>query len=214
MIKKILITPYFGDLPEWFDKYKTHFEETLRLAGYDWILDIDLEGFKKRVKEKLGIDYPGLPGTGKVWDYRGALGFLYQEEIAGYDFWGVTDFDCVYGDVNKWFTDEILNELDVWSNHGTYVNGPWTLFRNCKEVNELFLKCNWRYYMEYSTPNGWIEGAYSRQLEQSGLRYKYSFYQGNPYTETPNLKFEDGKLFQDGIEIPTFHFRRSKKWPI
>ena len=214
-LKKIFITPYFGEFPEWMNKWKANFEETLRLAGYDLLLDINLEDFKKRVKSKLGIDYPGLPGTGKVWDYRAALGFLYEEEIKGYDFWGHTDFDVVYGDVNKWVTDEFLNELDVHSNHETYVNGCWSLYRNVKKVNELFKQYSyWKDKMQYSYPNGWVEKEYSRVLEKSGLRYKYTFWQGDPYTLAPNLKFKNGKLYQDNKEIMMFHFRRSKRWPL
>lgn len=220
-LKKIFITPYFGDFPPWMDLYTKHFEEVLRPQGYDWLLDTDLEGFKKRVKEKLGIDYPGLPGTGKVWDYRGSLGLLYAEEIKGYDFWGHTDFDCVYGDVSKWVTDEFLTALDVHSNHGTYVNGCWSLYRNVDRVNELFMQAeNWWQYLKFKIPNGWIEGEFSRTLERSGLKYEYTFWQGNPYDSEPILKFENGKLYQDidrngqWTEIMMFHFRRSKRWPI
>ena len=214
-LKKIFITPYFGEFPEWMDKYRQHFEEVLRPQGYDWLLDTHLEGFKKRVKDKLGFDYPGLPGTGKVWDYRGALGYLYEDEIKGYDFWGHTDFDVVYGDVNKWVTDEFLAELDVHSNHDTYVNGCWSLYRNTKEVNELFMQADhWDHYLRFKIANGWVEGEFSRVLERSGLRYKYTFWQGNPYTTAPDLSFRDGKLYQDGEEIMMFHFRRSKRWPI
>ena len=207
-LKKIMITPYFGPLPEWFDKYSM-------AKGYNWLFDSDLEGFKKRVKDKLGIDYPGLPGTGKVWDYRGALGYLYQDEIKGYDFWGHTDFDRVYGEVDKWVTDEFLSNLDVHSNHHEYVNGCWSLYRNKPEVNELFKTVpDWKFYMTDVDPNGWIEKEYSRALEQSGLRYKYTFWQGNPYTTEPNLEKREGKLYQDGQEIMMFHFRRSKRWPL
>lgn len=220
MIKKIFITPFFGDLPEWMNQYKTHFEHVLRPKGYDWILDTDLEGFKKRVKSKLNIDYPGLPGTGKVWDYRGALGFLYEEEIRGYDFWGHTDFDCVYGDVDRWVTDDFLSNLDVHSNHISYVNGCWSLYRNTIKVNGLFMGTDWKKYMGNGDVNGWIETVFSRHLERSGLRYKYTFWQGNPWTNDPNLRFtydpknQQSRLYQDGQEIFMFHFRHSKRWPL
>ena len=207
-IKKLLIMPYFGDLPEWYDKYTPP-------EGYDFLLDQDLEGFKKRVKDVLGIECSIISGTGKIWDFRCALGLLYAKELEGYDFWGHTDFDCVYGDTSKWVTDEFLNELDVHSNHNTYVNGCWTLYRNIPEVNELFKKSpNWKSYMQGTEPNGWVEGEYSRTLENSGLRYKYTFWQGNPYDSNPKLEKKDGKLYQDGEEIMMFHFRRSKKWPL
>ena len=208
-ITKILITPYFGKLPEWMDKFEPP-------KGYTWLLDIDLEKFKHRVKEKLGIDYPGVYGSGKVWDYRCALGLLYEEEIKGYDFWATMDFDVVFGDVNKFFPDEELEKLDIWSNHDTYVCGFFSLYRNTPNVNRLFLDCRgWTDYLFRPEPNGWVEKEFSRTLELSGLRYKYSGdLQGNPYNPPFNLKKEDGKLFQDGVEIPMLHFRRSKKWPL
>lgn len=205
---KILISPFFGQLPEWYDKYTPP-------VGYDFILDQDLEGFKKRVKDVLGIDCGVEEGKGKVWDFRPALGLLYAKEIEGYEWWGHTDLDMVYGDVDKWVTDEFLNNLDVHSNHSTYVCGPWTLYRNTERVNNLFRESpTWIERMSGSEPNGWVEGEFSRTLEESGLRYAYTFWQGNPYTETPNLKKEDGKLYQDGEEIAMFHFRRSKRWPL
>jgi len=208
-IKKIMIVPYFGDYPEWWKQYKSP-------NGYDLLFDTDLEGFKIRVKEKLGIDYPGEYGSPKVWDYRPALGLLYDDIIKGYDYWGHTDLDCVYGDVEKFMPDHELEFLSVWSNHDAYVNGCWTLYNNTPEVNNLFRKCpGWKEFMVHPNPNGWVEEEYSRTLENSGLNYRYTFFQGWPYTTHPNLsKTPDGKLYQDGEEIMMFHFRRSKRWPL
>lgn len=200
--------PYFGAFPEWYDKYEVP-------KCYDMLIDTDLDGFKKRVKDKLGIEYTGLEGTGKVWDLRCALGLLYEDEIKNYDFWGHTDFDCVYGDVDKWVSDEFLAGLDLHSNHHSYVNGCWSLYRNCPEVNNLFKQYpQWKEKMMYPEANGWVEEEYSRTLEGSSLRYEYTFWQGNPYTTEPNLKKKGGKLYQDGQEIMMFHFRRSKKFPL
>ncbi len=210
MIKKLFIMPYFGPLPEWIEKFELP-------KGYELVLETDIEKFKKRVKDKLGIDYPGLPGTGKVWDFRATLGVLYEDDIkyGGFDFWGHTDFDCIYGDVDKWITDEFLSELDVHSNHKTYVNGCWSLYRNTPEVNNLFKTVpNWKEYLIHPESNGWVEGAFSRALEQSGLRYKYTFWQGDPWAKVINLEKKDGKLYQDGQEIMMHHFRYSKKWPL
>lgn len=206
-LKKILVCPYFGDFPEWMDKFEPP-------KGYDWLLDTDIDKFKQRVKDKLGIDYPGVYGSGKVWDYRCALGLLYEEEIKGYDFWGHCDFDVAFGDMDKFVPDELLNTLDVYSGHNEYVNGCFSLYRNCDEVNRLFLSSNWRYNMSTPTPTGWVEAGFSRTLEQSGLRYKYDFPQGNPWTKELNLKKENGRLYQNGNEIGFFHFRHFKYWPL
>jgi uncharacterized protein DUF6625 len=208
-LKKIMITPYFGKFPEWMDKFE-------KPEGYEWLLDTDLEAFKKRLKEKLGIEYPSVYGTGKVWDYRCALGLLYEEEIKDFSFWGHMDFDMVWGDVNKFYPDSMLNQYDVISGHYSYVCGCFSLYRNSKEVNELFKESpSWKDKMLDPIASGWVEHEYSRTLEQSGLRYLYTFHQGNPWCiDKPNLVKENGKLFQDGNEIAFFHFRHFKYWPL
>jgi len=214
-MKKVIITPFFGPLPPWFDQFKENFHQTLALQGYEWILTTNLNSFNYRCLNKLGFKSSVQPETGKVWDYRGSLGLLYEEEIAGFDYWGTVDFDMCFGDVNQWFPDKELERLDIWSNHHSYVNGCFSLYRNCKEVNELFkLFPLWQRVLQNPTALGWIEREYSRCLEASGLKYRYSFFQGWPYTTTPNLRYEAGHLFQDGEEIPMFHFRRSKRWPL
>jgi hypothetical protein len=184
-------------------------------AGYDHLIATDLEDFNRRVKHYLGFESPVQSGTGKPWDFRPALAVLYPEKVRGYDWWGHTDLDCVYGDVGKWVTEGFLDGLDVHSNHNTYVCGPWTLYRNTDRVNNLFREYQgWQEFMTDPRPNGWVENEFSRLLERSGLRYQYTFWQGNPWAERVNLRKENGKLYQDGKEIPMFHFRKSKTWPI
>ncbi len=213
-LKKLIVCPYFGDLPPWMFEFVQNIVH-LGDQGYYFHIDQDLEGFKKRVKDKLGLDCPIVPGSGKVSDYRAFLGVLYADEIKGYDFYGHCDFDMVFGDLNKWFPDSELEKLDVWSNHDTYICGPFTLYRNTQNVDNLYLQCpDWREKVRYPETNGWVEQEYSRALEKSGLRYRYSFFQGDPYNPPFRLKFEDGKLYQDGKEIAMLHFRRSKQWPL
>ncbi len=211
-LKRILICPYFGDLPEWW--YKFEWPE-----GYDKILDLDIESFRKRVRDKLGIEYPGVYGGNKVWDYRCALGYLYQDEIKEFDFWATADFDVVWGDMNKFYPDSMLDEYDFISGHNTYMAGCFSLYRNVPDVNELFFKPGfWQEVLEDPKASGWVEEYYSRTVEESGLRYKYTFEQGNPWTRTPVLKKERISLYQ-GIEaqwkeVAFFHFRHSKIWPL
>lgn len=211
-LKKIMITPYFGKLPPWMDKFEPP-------KGYTWIVDNNIVNFYDRVKAKLGIAYPGIPGSGKVWDYRCALGLLYEEEIKGFDFWGHMDFDMVFGDVDEFLPDATLTELDVYSGHDEYVCGCFSLYRNNPVVNKLFQDFyEWKEKMWGSEPNGWVEKEFSQILEWSGLRYAYTFNQGNPWDKNPILKKQAGKLFQvlddKWIEIMFFHFRHSKRWPL
>lgn len=227
-IKKILITPFFGELPPWWEAFKPHFSEFLARSGYAWLFTQDFRDFNDRCEDRLGFRPRTIVwGSGKLWDYRPALGLIYADLIKDFDFWGHTDFDCVFGDVGKWVSDEFLADLDVHSNHGVYVCGCWTLYRNISRVNNLFREGGpeWVDQLKAPEPTGWVEGLYSRWLEASGLRYKYTFWQGDPYTATPKLEYKDGQLFQypefkyaPGVktreEIMMFHFRRSKKWPL
>lgn len=211
-LKKVLIAPFFGPLPEWFNKFEIP-------KDYHIIIDTDIEDFKLRVKKKLGIEYPGTYGNPKVWDYRCALGLLYEDDIKGYDWWGTCDFDVVFGRVDKFVPDSWLNKLAVYSGHNKYVAGCFSLYRNVPEVNNLFKQYpEWKEKMIYPDPNAWVEKEFSKTLEQSGLPYEYDWCQGNPYLSRPNLKKEDGKLFQvmpDGWEeICFYHFRHSKRWPL
>jgi hypothetical protein len=211
-LKKILIVPYFGDLPEWIDKFEPP-------KGYHMILDRDIEKFKQRVGDKLGLEYPGKVGSGKVWDYRCALGILYSEEISGFDYWGHCDLDVVWGDMEFALPDDVLSQVDVYSSHNEYVCGCFSLYKNIPEVNNLFKNYPfWGDKMVDPDPIGWVEQEFSRTLEKSGLRYAYTFNQGNPWDKNPVLKKEGEQLFQfmDGAwkEIMFFHFRHSKQWPL
>jgi len=208
-LKRVLICPFFGPLPPWFNKFEIP-------KNYHIIIDTDLNDFKLRVKQKLGIEYPGVWGSGKIHDYRCTLGLLYQEEIKSYDYWGTVDLDMCFGEVDKWFPDEMINQYDVVSNHDTYVSGPFSLYKNTQEVNELFFKVDWKKYLINPESNAWVENEFSRLLEQSGLKFKYMSEQGNPWCKNLNLKKENEILYQDGIPIAMFHFRHFKHlgWPL
>ncbi len=212
MIKKLLICPYFGEFPEWMPEFRKQIPH-MKAMGYDFLIDTNLRGFKKRVKGMLGIDAPIISGEGKVWDYRAVLGFIYRNKLRGYDWYGHCDFDVVFGDVNKFFSDKLLEQNDIISNHSTYVAGFFSLYRNTPKVNTLFKNVQYEPFL-LGPPNGWVEKEYTQAVVRSGVRYKFMSEQGD-YTDTkPNLKSEDGKLYQDGKEIAMFHFRRSKRWPL
>lgn len=214
-LKKIILTPFFGELPSWFDKFKQNFDETLGKQGYSWLMTQDLDDFNSRCERELGFKSPIVWGNPKLWDYRCCLGLLYDDLIKDFDYWATMDFDMVFGNVSKWFHDEEIAKYHLWSNHHSYVNGCFSLYYNSEKVNNLFKDFpKWKEVLLNPVATGWVENEYSRIIEHSLISYKYSFHQGWPYTITPNLRYENGHLYQDGEEICMFHFRRSKKYPI
>jgi len=184
----------------------------LKDQGYDFLLDDDEDSFRDRVRERLGIDPPVMTGTGNIWEYRPALGYLYADEIKGFDFWGTTDFDVVYGNVGHFYPDSLLQDFDVVTDHWEYLCGPWTLFRNSDLVNELFFQSpNWETYMGEPSGQGWMESEFT-QIADDCLRVNYGLH--HAWLDPHKLLQKNGSLYHDGSEVSFFHFRHTKKWPL
>lgn len=205
--KKIFILPFFGKLPEWMSKWKKNMEN----LNYDYIIDTNLEDFKDRVKRVLKIDCFIENGTGKVWDFRPALGLLYEKEIEGYTHWGHTDFDCVYGDVDK-FEPKCY---DIWSNHHNYIMGAWTIYKNTPLINKLFMiYSDWREKMVGSKPLGWAEKEYTQTIDSiCNIKVVYTHNQTKSPDNFDNLKLINKKLYDGEDEIMMAHFRHTKVYP-
>jgi hypothetical protein len=211
--RKLLIVPWFGPLPTWIDAYTA---DTLRLpeSGYTWLLDQDLRRFKARCRDRLGVDCPIKPGTGKIWDYRPALAVLYRDEIAGFDYWGHTDLDCVYGNPAT-FEDE-LDGADVWTDGWDYVNGPWTLYRNAPELNTLFAACDgWAERLADPVVSGWVETVYSDHVKRElGAGFHQTLLQAEDLDAFAGLERDGDRLLEHGREVLLAHFRRTKTYPL
>lgn len=219
MNEKILICPYFGELPSWMDHYWAN-AERLTQHGYNFLLDDDENAFRDRVRERLHIEPPPMWGTGKIWDFRPALGFLYEKEIEGAAWWGHTDFDCVYGRVERWLTPGFLADLDIFSNHVDYICGPWTIYRNNALVRRLFMESPfWEAKMEDPMPSGWAEKEFTGTVdawhEGGVIRRRYEYLQTENLNSFSTLKLhDDGRLTEGGNEVFMAHFRRTKVYPL
>jgi len=218
MIRKLLITPWFGRRPKWWARYEQNASQ-LHEHGYTWLIESDLAKFTQRVKATLGIDSTIHSGTGKVHDYRCTFGELYAEEIASYDFWGHTDFDCVYGRVEHFVTDEFLDALDLHSDAPSYVCGPWTLYRNSPAVNSLFREeRSWPKILSDPSTTGWVESSFSRLVDQhheaGDLNREYTLWHAYEEASLARLRWDGDRLMDGDREVMMAHFRRTKRWPL
>lgn len=91
--------------------------------------------FSEKLGFKVNIEYPY-----KLCDFKPAYGFLFEEYVAGYDFWGHCDLDIIFGDIRAFMTDELLENYDVISSRHDYVTGSFALWRNTPQINKLFMK--------------------------------------------------------------------------
>jgi len=205
-MKKIFLLPYFGEYPPWLDQWVANMEH----LDYDYKIFSNKKLFENRVREILNIEPYIIGGTGKVWDYRQALGVLYADEIKGYDCWGHTDFDCVYGDVDKYMP----KEWDIWANHVDYICGPWTLYKNTDKINNLFrLYDGWKDKMENPRITGWGEYEYTT-VANANCNVAYTFYQTKSQDDFSQLRYENGKLYDGEDEVMMAHFRHVKVYPL
>jgi hypothetical protein len=126
------------------------------------VVDTDYDAYCARVSARLDIDFrPSNPY--KLCDLKPALGFIHEEELAGFDFWAFGDIDLVFGDLRGYFTAERLARKDLFATHARRVSGHCCLVRNNLRMRESFLLMpNWRERLSDQAHHALDEGAFSR----------------------------------------------------
>ena len=113
-----------------------------------------MDELKDNFSSKLGF-IVNIDSPYKLCDFKPAYGFLFQDIVNGYDFWGHIDLDVVFGDVRGFMTDELLRNYDVISCLHDYTAGYFTLYRNNEYCNKLFTKSD-AYQTVFSTPENYL----------------------------------------------------------
>lgn len=147
-MKKIaLIIPYFGKFPDYFPLFLNSCRHNPTI---DWLLVTDaaeahdypknvrvipmtFSELRERIQSRFDFEI-SLKSPYKLCDYKPAYGYLFQEWLDGYDFWGHCDMDLLFGDLRAFFPDDVLEQYDKFGHLGHL-----TLYRNCKAVNTAFM---------------------------------------------------------------------------
>lgn len=143
----IFIAPYFGKFPPHFDLWLRSCKENLSIH---WLIITNdhsehpypsnvrvkyttFPEFIEMIEERVGFTvYASSPY--KLCDIKPLYGYIMQDEIREYDYWGHCDStDTIFGDLRGFFTDEALDGADK-----IMFLGHMTLYRNTDEVNERF----------------------------------------------------------------------------
>lgn len=247
----IIIIDYFGKWPPWFPIF---LESCRQNPTIDWLFhtDCSFDGFNvpnvkfkyiskenyiTQVSEILNINFRPQESY-KLADLKPATGYLYAEEIKGYDFFGYGDIDLIYGDIRKFYTDAVL-ENNVISTHEWCISGHLALIRNKPWLRTAF-KCikNWKNYLEEPTNQRFDEDIFSQVFRPwnqsvartnfSGWRYHRKLYLFEQYTTplTPNRwkngilnhpqtwYWKNGKITAEGESVDEyiyFHFMNFKE---
>lgn len=209
-MRAAILIPWFGPLPEWFDRY--HERVMAQSFDFDFHFDHDLRSFRQRVEDILRVRCPIVEGGAKIHDYRCAFGLLYADELRDYGWWGHTDLDCVLGRLDRFYTDDLIADVDVWTDCDDYVCGPWTLYRNTDVVAEMFMGVpGWERELSRRRVSGWVEKSFTSRARRLGPRLRLE--QQHRYLDGRPLAWDGDSLMYGKHEIPFFHFNRTKVWP-
>lgn len=143
-----IITVYFGEIPDFFSPF---LESCSWNEDFDFLivhdqkipykippnvfeLTMSINEFKQKLNEKLEIEICNLRPY-KVCDLRPAFGYLFQEQLRSYDFWGICDSDLIFGRLSDFITDNMLDHFDK-----LFTYGHLSLVRNDDRCRMLFLK--------------------------------------------------------------------------
>ncbi len=143
-----LVIPYFGKKPSYFNVWKY---SALKNKSVDFIFFTDIESisaeenikvnkitftdFVSLFKNKFDFEI-SLSAPYKLCDFKPTYGYVLEDYLKGYDFWGHCDVDLIFGDVRTFITEEILNSFDK-----ILELGHFTLYKNTKENNKVFMAC-------------------------------------------------------------------------
>src|ERR1043166_2398096 len=94
---------------------------------------ISFDELQKLFSQKLGFTV-NLSRIDLLPVFKPAFGFLFEEFLKGYDFWGCCDFDMIFGDLRKYLREDILA-----TNEKILCRGHLTLYRNTEPVNRYFM---------------------------------------------------------------------------
>lgn len=260
-MRKVFILTQFGSPHSWTEQFINHVS-TLEKDGWYFkiftpnreysntgnveFIPMTIEEFSDLVAKTCGV-HPsnylkdGIPSKA-MSDFYIASGLIFQDYIKGFDYWGITNWDIVYGNLSKFIPDSEIAKYDIWSDDMNTINGIFCLFKNEPYINSLFTEIpNWqnmfRTHTLYGTDEYHMTEVVRKASQEGRIKFGYPKYfplhshdrLDNHVPEVRLERKEDGslwELFYDtappnwqharptmGKEVAYFHFIRTKKWP-
>lgn len=144
----LFIVPYFGTFPNYFPLF---LESCRRNPSYNWLIltdsrepydypenirvvPMEFRQLRQSFQEKLDIPI-ALERPYKLCDFRPAYGFLLEEYLEGFRYWGHCDSDLVFGNLERMLTPLLDQGFDK-----LFALGHLVLYRNTPENNRRFMK--------------------------------------------------------------------------
>lgn len=222
MYKIVVIIPFFGTFTNYFNFWlysasKNKNYDFLIVNDFDHpeikysnikFLKMNLANLKELASSKLGFNI-SFEYSYKKCDYKPAYGLIFEDYIKDYDYWGYCDVDLIFGNLDKYVTNDKLEKYLK-----LYKLGHFSLTKNNQDGNDLFKRrCDnalLNYKLVYSTnknfgfdelflndefASGQLYSGFG-DFSQIMVRYK-NFQVFNESSKTNNAIFEydDGSLY-------------------
>lgn len=142
------IIPYFGNFPNYFPlflktcSYNKDFNWLIftdNIDSYEYpenvrVVNITFEEIRKKVQSKFAFDIK-LATPYKFCDYKPAYGYIFEDYLQEFEFWGHCDTDVLMGNLSYFLNKDFLNKYDK-----VFCLGHMTIYRNTPENNRIFMK--------------------------------------------------------------------------
>lgn len=148
----VLLSVYFGDLPDYFNYFietaKTN--KTIQFVIYNdrlkeektidniHLIPLSLVNLNQRLTSIFNTTVT-LNSSWKINEIKPLFALLFPGKIKAYDFWGWCDIDIIWGNIRNFMTEEILEKSQVISTKPYWTAGHFTLFKNTEQLNKLAL---------------------------------------------------------------------------
>lgn len=170
------LIPYFGRWPFWMPFF---IESCRKNPDVEWLFFSDcgqpddlphnvsinscsFADYCSLVSDRLGIEF-SPDSAYKLCDIKPALGYIHADQLVGFDFWGFSDIDLVYGDLRGYFTAGRLARYDLLSTHERRISGHLCLLRNNEHMRTAFMQVSgWRNALSNSEHCAFDEKDFSR----------------------------------------------------
>lgn len=149
MFRAVLLIPYFGPFPKWFDlflltaarnpdyRFLIYTDQAPRTeaANIEWRAS-SLEQVRQQIAATTGLDMSPRASSYKLCDFKPCYGEIFAEDIDE-PFWGHADIDIVWGRLSQFLTPPVFDH-DIISAQPSGICGPFTLYRNNRRINSLY----------------------------------------------------------------------------
>ena len=145
-MKVAIINCYFGKLPNYFELWLqscaynnkvdfilfTDCEVSYKIPNNVHIHKTSLDELKKIIQSKFDFNIV-IESPYKLTDFKPAYGYIFEELLKGYHYWGYCDVDLIFGNLMKFIEAPMEQGIEK-----IYRLGHLTIYKNNEKMKNLF----------------------------------------------------------------------------